>query len=358
MKQATCVGLFLAGILLICGCSKPSDKDVSQTDTHSSVRFATRFDYNQTELIIKEPWPGAKNPQVIKLGKAPERIVVTSTTHLPYLELLGVSHTLVGFPNTNYIYSPSIRELVASGLITDLGPDGNINLEVLLSLNPDLVIAFDMGKESSTLDKISEAGIPVIYNADYLETSILGRAEWIKAFGKIYRKEKEADSIFQSISNNYHVWSAKTKILTQRPTVFSGIMYGDAWFLPGGSNWSAQLLEDAGGAYLWNDDSSNGWLELSFEAVYQKAQKADLWIGTATIQNLDQLIGQDERYKGFEAFRQKNIYNYSKRISPGGGYDFFESGYARPDLVLSDLITILHPELLPDQELYYYERLQ
>ena len=342
MKHELGVGLLIAGLLFLVGCSKPKEKAESNPE-ESSVQYATRFDYNQNELIIKEPWPG---------------VVVTSTTHLPYLELLGVTDALVGFPNTSYIYSPVIRERVASGLVTDLGPDGSMNLELLLSINPDLVIAFDMGQESASIDKVRESGIQVIYNADYLETSILGRAEWIKAFGKIFGREAEADSIFTAIVTHYDQLKAKTQDLTIRPSIFSGIMYGATWFLPGGNNWSARLFQDAGGDYLWRDDTSNGWLEISFESVYDKAGQADFWIGTATVNSLDQLQGQDERYASFNSFKEKTVFNYGKRISPGGGYDYFESGYARPDLVLADLIAILHPDLMPDHQLYYFEQLQ
>lgn len=348
---------YSALLLIIASCSSPQEAHQESYRTVSlNVNYATKFEITTQRVIVNEPWPGATKPISYALTEPPKRVVVTSTTHLPYLEMLGVEHTLVGFPNTSYISSKKIRARVENEKVTDLGPDGNINLELLLSLQPDVVFAFDMGKESSSLDKISESGIPVIYNADYLETSTLGRAEWIKFFGAFYGKEDLADSIFNRIVNRYDSLKNLVSDSPIRPTILSGVMYGDVWFLPGGNNWSAQFFRDAGGNYLWETDATSGWLEISFESVYNKANNAQYWIGISTFNNLDELRGQDARYADFQAFQENRIYNYSKRINPSGGYDFFESGYARPDIVLADLIKILHPELMQDYETYYFQK--
>lgn len=325
--------------------------------TDGQVDYANKFELHGDQVTVTEPWPGATRSIAYPLQEAPKRVVVTSTTHLPYLEMLGVEDRLVGFPSTQYISSPKIRKLVEEGEITNLGPDGNINLELLISLEPDAVFAFDMGSESASLDKIAESGIPVIYNADYLETSALGRAEWIKFFGAFFDQENRADSIFSVIANRYDSLKSLKKNAAARPTIFSGVLYGDVWFLPGGKNWAAEFYQDAGGHYLWANDSTSGWLEISFESVYDKAHHADFWIGTSTFNTRKELIGQDARYAEFRAYQDDQIYNYNKRISPSGGYDFFESGYARPDIVLADLIRMLHPELLPGYETYYFQKL-
>ncbi len=313
---------------------------------------------NKDQIIVLEPWPGATKPQVFKLTEIPEKIVVTSTTHLPYLEMLDVDKSLIGFPNTQYIYSPGFRSAIESGRLIDLGPDGNLNIELLFSLDPDVVIAFDMGNESATLDKIQEANIPVLYNSDYLETSSLGRAEWIKFFGALFDKRKEADSIFDGVVKNYEKYKTLVKGTDYQPKVFSGVLYGDAWFLPGGRNWSSQFISDAGGEYLWQSDSSSGWMELSFESVYSKAFDADYWIGTSTFNSLDELASQDSRYRSFHAFAERKVYSYNLRRSPGGGFDYFESGYSRPDLVLADIIKILHPQRLQSHEFHYFTKLK
>lgn len=347
---------FLAAMILTLSCDR-KEKPTEETYTNNSLRYATKFKLLENEIIVTEPWPGAVKSISYPIDTPPKRIVVTSTTHLPYLEMLGLADRLVGFPSTQYISSEKIRERVESGAVTDLGPDGNMNLELLLSLRPDAVFAFDMGSESTTLDKIRESGIPVIYNADYLETSTLGRAEWIKFFGAFFNKQARADSIFNKITTKYDSLREMVSGVKEKPMIMSGVMYGDIWFLPGGNNWAAQFFEDAGGEYIYSHSTASGWLEISFESVYEQGMDADLWIGVSTFSSMNELKEQDIRYASFEAFKKGNVFNYNKRISPSGGYDFFESGYARPDIVLADLIHIIHPQLMPNYETYYFQRL-
>lgn len=344
---------------LLFGCSQNPEKQ--PVEITEEVKYAKGFHFetsgNDKFLIIDEPWPNADKPIRYLLGKKPKKVVCTSTSHLPFFEMLGEEQLVVGFPNLQYISSKTFIERANEGLLTDLGPDGSMNMELLIGLNPDILVAFDMGGESKSLNKIEEMGIPVYYNSDFLEQSPLGRAEWIKFFGALLNKEKEADSIFNAIEESYNELKNATSQIEERPTILGGVVYGDTWFLPGGKNWAATFFENAGGKYLWENDTTSGWLELSFEAVYEKGYDADFWIGTSTVNTRDELIGQDERYAGFLPYESDKVFNYNKIIGPNGGYDFFESGYSRPDLVLSDLIKILHPELLPEYETVYFQKL-
>lgn len=321
------------------------------------LKHASKFKIEGNQLIVLEPWPGAA-PKTYRLPENPKRIICTSTTHLYSLELLGLEESLIGFANNSYISSSLFRERVEKGLIKDVGADGNLNLELIIGLQPDLVIAFDAIGNSDDLQRIENVGIPVLLNADYMETSALGRAEWIKFFGAIFKRENLADSIFDEIESNYYDLISLTQNVSDRPSVLSGNVYGDTWFMPGGQNNSGRFFYDAGGQYTWGQDSTSGWLELSFESVFDQAQDASYWIGMGSFSSLESIVAQDERYADFEAFKQGNVFNYNQRQVPGGGNDFFESGYSRPDLILADLIYILHPELLPGHELYYYRRLQ
>jgi iron complex transport system substrate-binding protein len=341
-------------VINACNTSKKSEF-TAQSDSN---RYATGFSISDNSITVHQPYPGAASPQVLTLTKAPQRVVVTSTTHLPYLEMLDLGDRLVGFPGLQYIYSPYFNERATAGKITDLGPDNGLNLELLFSLQPDLVIAFDMGSESAYLDKLQQANIPLLYNADFLEPNLLGRAEWIKVFGAIFDKKDLADSIFNAIAEDYNDLVALVDQQPKAPTVFSGIMYGDAWFLPGGKNGSAQLFADAGADYLWKNTPETGWLELSFESIYEKAHQADYWMGVGTLKTKEQLGSLDIRYKQFDAYKKGQVYNYSKRIGQNGGFDYFESGYARPDLILSDLVAIFHSDLLPQHEFTYFEPLK
>lgn len=349
-------------ILLIVACSGPK-KEESTVSTKETVKYAKGFHFEtdtdgKRYLVVDEPWPNATEPIRYDLANAPKRLVCTSTSHLPFFEMLDEAESVIGFPNLSYISSEVFIERASKGLLTDLGPDGSMNMELLLGIDPDAVVAFDMGGESKTLAKIQEAGIPVYYNADFLEQSPLGRAEWIKFFGALLDKEKEADSIFNSIATEYNRLVTLASNVGTRPSILSGVVYGDTWFLPGGNNWAATFFSNAGGTYLWDADTTSGWLELSFETVYEIGNNADVWIGTSTLNTMEEMKGQDQRYATFQAFVNQEVYNYNKKIGPNGGYDFFESGYSRPDLVLADLIKILHPELLPEYETVYFQNIK
>lgn len=353
---------FIFLLLISVACSPSPKKESDRYERLNKVSYASTFHFERQDstdyLVVDEPWPNATVEKRYELGASPKTIVCTSTSHLPFFELLGMEEVVVGFPNLSYISSEVFIERGKQGLLTDLGPDGSMNMELLLGLNPDAVIAFDMGGESKTLAKIEASGIPIIYNSDFLEKSPLGRAEWIKFFGALLNKREEADSIFNYIEAEYNRAKTLAKTANTRPTILSGVVYGDTWFMPGGNNWASIFFENAAGEYLWQNDTTSGWLELGFESVYAQANNADFWIGTSTLNTKDEMLGQDERYGSFLPFKENQIFSYNKKRGPTGGYDFFESGYSRPDLVLSDLIKILHPEILPDYETVYFQQLE
>lgn len=285
-------------------------------------------------------------------------IVCTSTSHIPLLDYLDQSHTLVGFPTTSYISSSTTRRYIDEGKVVDLGVDKGLNLEVLATLDPDVVMAYSMTGDFGQFKKIADLGTPVILNAEYLENHPLGRAEWIKFVAAFYDLGEKAESVFDKIEADYLGIKATVPATEIRPTVLSGIMYGDAWFLPGGKNYAAQILRDAGCEYLWQQDSSHGYLELSFESVFEKAHNADLWIGVGPFTSMEQLKDGDDRYGRFKAYTTGNVYSYDARIGPTGGNEYLELGYLRPDLILKDLVNIAYPGALNDSSLYFHRKLK
>lgn len=285
-------------------------------------------------------------------------IVCTSTTHIPLLDYLNESEKLVGFPTHDYISSEATRKLIDDGKVQELGTDKGMNIEQLALLKPNLVMGYTMTADYGQFRKIEELGMPVVINAEYLEDHPLGRAEWIKFMAMFFGKEKMADSVFRVIEENYNQTKARVEKVKQRPTVLSGIVYGDAWFLPGGQNFAAKLLSDAGCEYLWASDSSKGFLQLSFESIYEKANAADLWLGVATFTTLEEIKNADARYTKFKPYQTKQVFTYNARKGAKGGSEFLELGYLRPDIILNDLVKIAHPELLPEYELYFHKQLQ
>jgi iron complex transport system substrate-binding protein len=309
-------------------------------------------------LLVKRGNPiPAVDAQTMVIEVPIQTIVCTSTTHIPLLDYLGETHALVGFPTTDYISSEKMRKRIDGGLVAELGIDKGMNLEKLFSLAPHVVMGYTMSSDLGQLKKIQELGIPVVINAEYLETHPLGRAEWIKLMGLLFDKWQMADSVFRQIEKEYLDTQARV-VQSEKPTVLSGIVYGDGWFLPGGQNYAARLLKDAGYRYLWENDSTQGFQELSFESVYTKAALADYWIGVASYTSLAEMETAEKRYALFQAFQQKHVYSYNARKGAKGGSEFLELGYLRPDLILKDLVKISHPDLLPDHELFFHRQLE
>ena len=163
--------------------------------------------------------------------------------------------------------------------------------------------------------------------------------------------------IINSIAQQYNSTLEIVSKSATNPTVMSGIVYGDSWFVPGGKNYASRILKDAGYNYLWQQDTSSAFLPLSFETVFNQANQADFWIGVGSFKTLAELAGSDSRYEAFMPFKQHTIYSYDKRRGAEGGSEFLELGYLRPDLILKDLVKIGHPNLLPDHELFFHFQL-
>ncbi len=286
-------------------------------------------------------------------------LITTSTTHLPHLEKLGEVHSLVGIDNIKFVNTEAVNQRFAEGKLTEVGRDRAMDLEKVLVLQPDLVIA-DTYTQENVLVALQEAGVPVVINAAYGESSLLGRVEWIKFMGVFFEKEGLASAQFDSIVVRYEARRALTQDLPmdKRPTVFVGSLWRGTWFMSGGKTYPAQLLRDAGANYLWADDDSQQSLALDFETVYEKAHDADCWI---TMKNgwfsRDDVVAEDARYSKFTAFETGNVFNANARLNAHGGNDYWETGLIEPDVVLADIIKILHPHLLPNHQLKYYRKL-
>ena len=270
---------------------------------------------------------------------------------------MEVEHTLVGFPGTDYISSEKTRQRIEEGDIRELGKNEGINTEVLLEVDPNVVIGFGVDGVNKTFETIKKAGVPVIYNGDWVESSALARAEWIKFFGVLFNKEQKADSIFNTIENSYLEAKKIAQNAKDKPTVLSGVMNANVWELPNGTSFEAQFLKDANLNYLWSDTTGNGSLKLSFEAVFEKAKDADLWLSPSYYSSLEQLKKANKLYTNFEAFKTKNIYSFTNAKGATGGVLYYELGTTRPDLILRDLIKIGHPELLEGYTPYFFKRI-
>ena len=365
--------------LLVFACKTESEKAKPNIESNSLIKYAKGFDIqylnDHIKLEIKSPYPDSdehleyilihnktdlsqftNDEKIISIPL--EKTVVTSTTHIPMLELLEVEQSLIGFPNTRYISSEITSKLVENGHIQELGNDASINTEILIDLKPDAVIAFAMSGGNKSLSTIERAEIPVIYNGDWLEESPLGRAEWLKFFGVLYGKEQMADSIFQSIEKQYISAKKIATATSSKPTVLSGAMFKDVWNLPAGESFVAQFLRDANTDYLWKDTEGKGSLQLNFENVLEKGQTTDLWLAPGYFESKEQMLQASKHYEQFAAYRNDNLYTFANKKGANGGVIYYELAPTRPDLVLKDIIKIAHPEVLKDYEMTFFEKMK
>jgi len=371
--------LRLATVLIILSsCANPNtQQDNKDKFVQIPLKYASGFTIEKStgyyKVTITTPYKDASQPLIYifynKNTTQPglladayipipvKSIVCTSTTHIPLLDYLGESNALSGFPTLDYISSLPMRKRIDEGNIVELGIDDAINIEVLINTKPDLVMGYSLSGDFGQFKQISEAGIPVVLNAEYLERHPLGRAEWIKLAGIVFDKVAEADSVFDFIESQYLATLKIANTVSERPSVMSGIVYGDSWYLPGGKNYAAKMLQDAGFKYIWEADTTSAFLPLSFESVFDKANQADYWIGVGSFRSLDELAAADSRYGRFKPFNQGKIFSYNKRIGAKGGSEFLELGYLRPDLILQDLLKISHPELQPNYQLFFHFQL-
>lgn len=366
-------------IVSFLGCKQETKKQTLIDSSKNKIQYAKGFEIYKQQgfsiVKITQPWPDAKESYTYilqeKNGIIPDSlkqfpliqiplktIVVTSTTHIPALELLGVENTLVGFPNTNYISSEKTRKRIDAGKVREVGVNENLNTEVLIDINPDLIVSFGLNNSNPTLDNLQKSGLKVMLNGDWTEQSPLGKAEWIKFFGALYGLDTKANTIFSEIEKEYNSTLALAQKATTKPTVLSGAMYQEQWYVPQGESWAALFLKDAQSQYLWADTKGNGSLSVPFEVILEKAQNADFWIAPGDFSSLKQMSDSNPHYNQFASFKNKKVYSYALNKGAKGGILYFEWSPTRPDWVLKDLIKIFHPELLPNHKLFFFQKLK
>tara|TARA_R110001592_G_scaffold142455_8_gene364547 strand:- start:5453 stop:6601 length:1149 start_codon:yes stop_codon:yes gene_type:complete len=376
--------LLFSYLLFLCSCKQQSKEKLSQELTSKKVEltYANGFSIEKqasgiTILKILAPWPNAeasftyalipkekqafitldKNEYDAIISVPIDNIVVTSTTHIPALEALGELDKLVGFSDTKYVSSKAARKRIDDGQIKELGVNESLNTEAVLALQPDLVVGFAVSGNNTAYETLQRSQIPVIYNGDWVEETPLGKAEWIKFFAPFFNKETKASIIFAEIEKSYNDAKKLAETAITRPTVLSGALYKDVWYLPGGKSWAANFLKDANANYLWQESTESGSLSLSWESVLVVANNAEYWIGPAQFKSYAEMASSSAHYLQFDAFKNKKVFTFANTEGETGGNLYYELAPQRPDLVLKDLIHILHPNLLPEHEPFFFKPL-
>jgi iron complex transport system substrate-binding protein len=366
--------------LILCSCRNSSENQAKNNNglppATSRLFIEEKEDYYR--VVIRDPWQNTRGTELeyflLPRGEAipatidesrviyvpVERMVCMSTTHIAMLSALGATDLLAGVSGTDLVYDTLTRKAVASGSVRDVGYEGNLNTELIVALKPDLVMAYGVSDPTSgQLGKLSSLGVRVIYNADYLEEHPLARAAWIRLFGLLTGRKEKADSLFAEVSVRYNDLAARVKGSEgERPAVLLGAPWEDVWYVSPANSYTGRLIEDAGGDYLFSDLTETNSVPYSVEAVFRRAADADVWINPGTAESLDEINAADHRLSRLPACRQGRVWNNRKRMTPAGGNDYWETAVVRPDILLMDMVAILHPELLPDYPHYFYRRLE
>ena len=380
MKFNILYSFALLNLLFLIGCKTNNENANNKIlGVANSVKYAKGLELYHyqgfTVMKVTKPWPEATIgftyilkekdgivPDSLKqfpvISIPIQSIVVTSTTHIPALEMLDVQNTLIGFPSTNFISSTKTRKRIDAGEIREVGVNESLNTEILIDMKPDAIVTFGINNNNSTIDNLKKSGLNVLINGDWTEQSPLGKAEWIKFFGALYDLNTKANTLFNSIESNYNSALALAKKTTVKPTVLSGAMYQDQWYVPQGESWASLFLKDAKANYLWKDSKGFGSLNLPFEKVFEKGQNAEFWIAPGDFSSLKQMSDSNTHYAEFASFKNKKVYSYAVNKGPKGGIVYFELASTRPDLVLKDLIKIIHPELLPKYSPFFFKKLE
>lgn len=367
---------FLAFLFL--SCSQNPEKTTVEAGKSASLSYAKRFTmkkekgYTLLELLGNKDNADVTASFVLYNNEKPSykedayyikvpvsRVACMSSVYTTMMQKLHVENSIVAIDNIDYYNDSDMQQKVAEHKVSELSKGPTIEVEKTLALKPDLIFTFGMGNPKKDIEnKILEANIPVAISLDHLEETPLARYEWIKFIACFFGKEALADSLFSVTEKKYNALKELTKTKSDRPTVLTEIKYGDVWYVPGGKSYIANLIEDAGGSYFWRNEQQTGSLPLSFESVYAKAKDCDVWINLYNVNSKKELTNYEERYSLFKAYKDDRLFNNNKIQNAKGFSNYWETGISNPDEVLADLISILHPSLLPGHSFKFYKKIE
>lgn len=362
------------------GCRERSSRLADFNRPVYTPEYASGFDIKGVDgrksvlLTVTNPWQGADSITtrlfIARDGEtAPEdftgqvlegdarRIICMSSTHVAMLDAIGETGRVVGVSGLDYISNPDVQARRDS--IGDVGYEGNINYELLLSLDPDIVLLYGVNGASSMEGKLKELDIPFMYVGDYLEESPLGKAEWLVALSEVIGKRTEGEKVFAEIPQRYN--ELKMRVVASSimgPKVMLNTPYGDSWFMPSTKSYAVRLITDAGGDYIYGKNTGNASMPIDLEEAYLLASEADVWLNVGMANSLDELKAACPKFTDTRCFRNGRVYNNNVRTNAAGGNDYFESAVVNPDLVLRDLVKIFHPDIVIEEDLVYYKQLK
>ncbi len=392
--------LFIVTALFI---SCENNTVLRQTEPIYTPQYAEGFSIERDKasgevlLCVKNPWQGAENIcyyYPIDTLTPAKRIITMSSSHAAMLDAVGCSDRIVGLSGCRFIYNLDLCKKIAEGEISEVGYDSNFDFEKIRSLRADAVLLYGVSGEAKMItNKLNELRTPYIYIGEYLENNPLGKAEWVVALAYLCGVGEQGKEFFKGVEERYNALRNQKHCSAYSPRVMLNLPYRDSWFMPPHNSYMVQLIEDAGGTYILKtrderqetrvntdckikqnnttncqlsivncqlknaDRNNNTSTPISLEEALVLAMKADFWINLGQISSKGELCAVAPRFAGVDAVKFGRIYNNTKRTNESRGSDFWESGCIRPDLILADLVKILHYEA-PTDSLYYYKKME
>lgn len=341
--------LFIAFFILI-NCKREQKNSYSDWEVISS---RLQFRDDDKKLEVKS---GNFNYQFDK-NKIPfSKIILLNASLMGYVCELGAEDAVIGIASPEYIYSEKIHDRLQSGKIQNIGNEQKYDVEKIISLRPDAIFTNYIASFENTYQLLRNNNIQVIFLDEYMEQSPLVKSSYMKLFGKLLGKEKEADDKFKEIRNNYENLKKIALKSISKPNVLANEMYGDIWYLPGGKTFTANYIKDANANYILKDNTDEKAVTMSFEEVFSKSKNIQYWVNAGNHTSKKEMLNINPIYTKLEVFKKRKIYGVSGKEKQKAN-DFFESGVVRSDLVLKDYIKIFHPELLPGYQLTYMKEL-
>lgn len=354
--------IFSILIALWAGCTAPVSEPATQ------LGYALEPSGEGWRLYVYRPWAGSADTLRYTLGGNPQegyahvpipakRIVAFSATHTAFLEALGQLDAVIALAETDFVYSPEVRERVGRGAIVEIASSDGVDAEVLLNLRPDVILFSGLSTPGPALLQAERAGIPVLVIGEWAETTPLNRAAWIRVMGAITGTHTQAERHFIEVSERYARVAEAGRGMDTQPVVLAGSPFRGTWYVPGGDSYMAALLRDAGGTYPWSTTPGTGSLSLDEEAVLAAAAQANVWLTGNRWPSLAEAYAEAPIIAQFNAVREGRVFQADARAVATGGTDFFESAVVHPDRVLRDVFRILHPDSHTPDSLLYYRRL-
>lgn len=309
-----------------------------------------------TYILVPRQSPLPQNlPEGTVIRTPLTNALVYSSVHCSLLHQLNALNRIGGVCDLKYIQLDAIQQAHRNGRIADCGNSLNPDIEQIAALRPDAILLSPF-ENTGGYGRVEKLGIPLVECADYMETSPLGRAEWMRFYGLLFGAEKQADSLFAEVDSCYQQLKFEAGLSSVSLSVFCELKSSSAWYVPGGRSTIGRLMADACGRYVFADDRHSGSVPLSFETVFDKAGEADVWLfkyyrPTDSMTYAD-LQSEYAAYAGFKAFRTRSVYACNTAV-----VSFYEETPFRPDYLLADYIRMLHPELSGFGGLRYYHKL-